>query len=146
MATPLFHHPLPPALLLHIETSLETLNKLLGEGGIGAAFVFLFRFPSTGGRIEENRGEEMAFFVSFCNYSNYDPTKGSRCYGDSRKKYRGRDRIVRLEILLGTASVGSKGRKLGEGRKEKKKEKMVGDLLTKYGRQASQRGADKGDR
>lgn len=52
-----------------------------------------------------------------------DPTKGSRCYGDSRKKYRGRDRIVRLEILLGTASVGSKGRKLGEGRKEKKKEK-----------------------
>lgn len=75
-----------------------------------------------------------------------DPSKGSRCYGDSRKKYRGRDRIVRLEILLGTASVGSKGRKLGEGRKEKKKEKMVGDLLTKYGRQASQRGADKGDR
>lgn len=72
MATPLFHHPLPPAPLLHIETSLETLNKLLGEGGIGAAFVFLFRFPSTGGRIEENRGEEMAFFVSFCNYSNYD--------------------------------------------------------------------------
>ena len=40
-----------------------------------------------------------------------------------RKKYRGRDRIVRLEILLGTASVRSKGRKLGDEEEERRKKK-----------------------
>lgn len=35
---------------------------------------------------------------------------------------------------------------LERGGKKRKRKKMVGDLLTKYGRQASQRGADKGDR